>query len=282
MLYSESVYITVHISVPKVKMLFKAYIRLLSWTYIHLWMNFFHRQSWENRKDPKRNRGPEGEGRACRHRAATSHMQEVTSQDSAEDLVGAAPAQEESGHKHMQEDQRQQDQGAPVRVSRLGYLPPLGQGLLQVCHFGLAAAELRLQLLTCLAEKGLVIRWEHERSSTKEAQAESERNMQPQRKGGEGSLNLPARCAAVSLNCHDDTLREVHKPWPPAQHPESLQSAPGGGRRLAAEPGTPWSTDGNAALTPRGKQSAKTKSKRTSKDIKTQSSVVCVSLPLSL
>lgn len=91
-------------------------------------------------------------------------MQEVTSQDSAEDLVGAAPAQEESGHKHMQEDQRQQHQGAPVRVSRLGYLPPLGQGLLQVCHFGLAAAELRLQLLTCLPEKGLVIRREYERS----------------------------------------------------------------------------------------------------------------------
>lgn len=81
-------------------------------------------------------------------------MQEVTSQDSAEDLVGAAPAQEESGHKHMQEDQRQQDQGAPVGVSRLGYLPPLGQGLLQVGHFGLAAAELRLQLLAGLAEKG--------------------------------------------------------------------------------------------------------------------------------
>lgn len=122
---------------------------------------------FENRRETEpATRGTEGEGRACRHRAATSHMQEVTSQDSAEDLVGAAPAQEESGHKHMQEDQRQQDQGAPVRVSRLGYLPPLGQGLLQVCHFSLAAVELRLQLLTCLAEKGLVIRGEYEGSCT--------------------------------------------------------------------------------------------------------------------
>lgn len=82
----------------------------------------------------------------------------MTSQDSAEDLVGAAPAQEESGHKHMQEDQRQHDQGAPVSAPRLGYLPPLGQGLLQVGHFGLAAAELRLQLLACLPEKGLAVK----------------------------------------------------------------------------------------------------------------------------
>lgn len=226
-------------------------------------------------------RGTEGGGRACRHRAATSHMQEVTSQDSAEDLVGAAPAQEESGHKHMQEDQRQQDQGAPVRVSRLGYLPLLGQGLLQVGHFGLAAAELRLQLLTCLAEKGLAIRWEYERSCTTEARTEAvqRKKMQPQRKGGKASLNLPARRAAVSLDFHGNHERDVDKPWPRAQHPESPQSAPGGGRRLAAEPGTPWSTDGSAALTPRGKQSSKTKSKRTSKDIKTQSSAVCVSFP---
>lgn len=46
----------------------------------------------------------EGEAQS-RHRAVTPHMQEVTSQDSAADLAGKAPAQEESGQTHMQEGQ---------------------------------------------------------------------------------------------------------------------------------------------------------------------------------
>lgn len=89
------------------------------------------------------------------------NCKEVTSQDSAEDLVGTTPTQEQSSHKDMQEDQRQQDQWAPVTVFFLCYLPPLGQRLLQVHDFGLAAAELHLQLLTCLTEERFVIRWEY-------------------------------------------------------------------------------------------------------------------------
>lgn len=108
-------------------------------------------------KGPIRNRANNRKdrrwGRACRHRAVTSHMQEVTSQDSAADLVGIAPAQEQSSQTDMQEGQWEQDPWAPVTIPRLCYLPPLGQGLLQVHDLGLAAAELRLQLLTCLWEE---------------------------------------------------------------------------------------------------------------------------------
>lgn len=58
-------------------------------------------------KGPIRNRtnNRKDRGRACGHRAVTSHMQEVTSQDSAEDLVGIAPAQEQSSQTDMQEGQ---------------------------------------------------------------------------------------------------------------------------------------------------------------------------------
>lgn len=134
--------------------------------YIYLYINESLLQAASRAwKDPKRNRPSKGknrgQGRACRDRAATSRMQEVTSQDSAEDLVSTTPTQEQSSHKDMQDDQRQQDQWAPVTLFFLCYLPPLGQCLLQVHDFGLAAAELRLQLLTCLTEERLVIRWEY-------------------------------------------------------------------------------------------------------------------------
>lgn len=77
--------------------------------------------------------------------------------------------------------------------------------------------------------------------------------MQPYRKG----WLKPTPChAAVSLDYKGNHLRGEYKPWPPAQHPESLLSAPGGGRRPAVELGTLWSTDGNAALTPHGKHSS--------------------------
>lgn len=77
--------------------------------------------------------------------------------------------------------------------------------------------------------------------------------MQPYRKG----WLKPTPChAAVSLDYKGNHLRDEYKPWPPAQHPESLLSAPGGGRRPAVELGTLWSTDGNAALTPHGKHSS--------------------------
>lgn len=59
----------------------------------------------KKKKNRTNNRKDRGRGRACRHRAVTPHMQEVTSQDSAEDLVGTAPAQEQSGHTDMQEGQ---------------------------------------------------------------------------------------------------------------------------------------------------------------------------------
>lgn len=85
-------------------------------------------------------------------------MQEVTSQDSAADLVGIAPAQEQSGQTDMQEGQWEQDQWAPVTIPLLCYLPPLGQGLLQVQDLGLAAVKLRLQLFTCLWKQRLAMR----------------------------------------------------------------------------------------------------------------------------
>lgn len=85
-------------------------------------------------------------------------MHQVTSQDSAEDLVSKAPAQEHSSQTDMQEGQQEQDQCAPVPVPRLYYLPPLGQGLLQVNNLGLAAAELCLQLLACLWEGRSAVR----------------------------------------------------------------------------------------------------------------------------
>lgn len=44
-------------------------------------------------------------GRACRHRAVTSHMHPVTLQDSAADMVSIAPAQEQSSQTDMQEGQ---------------------------------------------------------------------------------------------------------------------------------------------------------------------------------
>lgn len=92
-------------------------------------------------------------GRACRrHRAVTSHMQQASSQDSAEDLVSTTPAQEQNGQTDMQEGQWQQNQGAPVTIPCLCYLPPLSQSLLQVGDLRLAAVELHLQLLTCLRQ----------------------------------------------------------------------------------------------------------------------------------
>lgn len=67
-------------------------------------------------------------------------------------MVGIAPAQEQSSQTDMQEGQWEQRQKAPVPIPCLCYLPPLGQGLLQVHDLGLAAAELQLQLFTCLWE----------------------------------------------------------------------------------------------------------------------------------
>lgn len=64
-----------------------------------------------------------GRQTACRHIAVMPHMQEVTSQDSAEDLVSIAPAQEQSSHTDMQEGQREQDQRTPGPKSGLCYLP---------------------------------------------------------------------------------------------------------------------------------------------------------------
>lgn len=85
-------------------------------------------------------------------------MQEVTLQDSAVDLVGIAPAQDQSSQTDMQEGQWEQDHRAPLPIPRLCYLPPLCQGLLQVDNLGLAAAELWLQLFTSLWEGRLAIR----------------------------------------------------------------------------------------------------------------------------
>lgn len=79
-------------------------------------------------------------------------MQQASSQDSAEDLVSTAPAQEHNGQTDMQEGQREQSQGAPVAIPSLCYLPPLSQRLLQVSDLRLAAAELHLQLLAGLPQ----------------------------------------------------------------------------------------------------------------------------------
>lgn len=81
-----------------------------------------------------------------------SHMQQASSQNSADDLVSTAPAQEQKGQTDMQEGQREQNQGAPVTIPSLGYLPPLSQHLLQVSDLRLAAVELHLQLLACLRQ----------------------------------------------------------------------------------------------------------------------------------
>lgn len=77
-------------------------------------------------------------------------MQEVTSQESAADLVSKAPAKEHSCQTDMQEAQWEQDQWASAPIHCLYYLPPLSQGLLQIHDLCLAAAELHLQLLTGL------------------------------------------------------------------------------------------------------------------------------------
>ena len=77
---------------------------------------------------------------------------QASSQDSAEDLVSTAPAQEQNGQTDMQEGQREQNQRAPVMIPSLCYLAPLSQGLLQVCDLCLAAVKLHLQLLACLRQ----------------------------------------------------------------------------------------------------------------------------------
>lgn len=82
----------------------------------------------------------------------TSHMQEVQSQKPAADLGSIAPPQEQSSQKNMQDGQCEQDPRVPVPVPGLCYLPPFGQGLLQIYYLCLTAAELHLRLLSCLRE----------------------------------------------------------------------------------------------------------------------------------
>lgn len=51
-------------------------------------------------------------------------------------------------------------------------------------------------------------------------------------------------------------------PLLPFRHPGCLLSVPAGGRRLAVRPDTPWSTDGNAAPTPRWTDPCLTRGRR--------------------